>query len=768
MKKFGFIIIFLLVVFGFFYQVFLQGKLPIPADTIVGLYHPYRDFYTKKYPRGIPFKNFLITDPVRQQFPWRSLSIDIEKKLQLPLWNPYTFAGTPLLGNMQSAPFYPFNLLFFILPFPQAWTILIVIEPLLAGVFLYWYLQNLHLHKYACFLGAITFSFCGFFTAWLEWNTILHVALWLPLLLLAKDHLIKKLSFLWIVIFLIAECFAIFAGHAQTYLYFFLISNLYLFVRLWKKNSRHKTFSHALKLIGKQYIPFLILGIGVFAITFVQWFPAIRFIIESAREVDQIIWGQPGWFIPWQHLIQFIAPDIFGNPTTLNYWGVWNYGEFIGYVGIVSLLMAFFALFFRHDKKTLFFGTLFFLSLLFSLPTPFAEAPYILKIPLISTSQPTRLLFVTDFSLAILAALGFDLYMKNKKGILYPAIFLGLIFVGLWIIILFGNNLKIITTENLLIAKRNLIFPFILFIGVCVLIISSLFLKRKPVQIICILLLLGISIFDLLRFSWKFTSFSDKNYLFPQTKIILYLQQHIGAQRFMTTDSRILPPNFSTVYKLQSVDGYDPLYLRRYGELIAASERNKPNISPPFGFNRIVTPHNYNSKIINLLGVKYVLSLSDVRASHLTKVFQEGETRLYENKNALPKAFFVDAVVTSYEKGDVIKRMFDDTFDPRKIAIIEVPPNSGEMDNAQINRGTVKILKYSENEIIIQTENSHDGFLVLTDSYYPIWKAYTAREGSSDMIQLKIYRTDFHFRGVYIPAGLRRVVFYNEFDQLLK
>src|SRR5690349_18352149 len=102
----------------FFKDLFLKSQLPIPADTIVGLYNPFRDLYTKDYPRGIPFKNFLITDPVRQQYPWKNLAISAEKMVNLPLWNPYNFSGTPLLANLQSGPFYPLNLLFFLLSFP--------------------------------------------------------------------------------------------------------------------------------------------------------------------------------------------------------------------------------------------------------------------------------------------------------------------------------------------------------------------------------------------------------------------------------------------------------------------------------------------------------------------------------------------------------------------------------------------------------------------------------------------------------------------------
>ena len=169
----------------FFWQFLFKGLLPIPTDTIVGLYHPYRDLYAKEYPNGIPFKNFLITDPVRQQYPWRNLSINSLRNLEMPSWNLYSFAGTPNIANFQSAVFYPLNILFLILPFHLSWSILILLQPLLAGIFMYYYLKNLKLDSISSFFGGIVFAFGGFFTSWLEWGTILHTALWLPLILLS-------------------------------------------------------------------------------------------------------------------------------------------------------------------------------------------------------------------------------------------------------------------------------------------------------------------------------------------------------------------------------------------------------------------------------------------------------------------------------------------------------------------------------------------------------------------------------------------------------
>ncbi len=732
----------------FFWQFIVRGLLPIPSDTIIGLYHPFRDLYAKDYPRGIPFKNFLITDPVRQQYPWKELAISLEKKFQLPLWNPYNFSGTPLLANFQSASFYPLNILFFIMPFVAAWSFIIFLGPLLGGIFLFLYLDNLKLGKLASVLGAVTFSFSGFFIAWMEWGTITHTALWLPLILLSIDKIFfnfqgnsklkVKNSKLWYFIFIFSLISSFFAGHLQIFFYLFVFSWIYFLAR-WLQYGRKINI----------LVLYLILNTLYLILTVIQWAPTLQLILLSARDIDQIRWGEGGWFIPFQHLIQFVAPDFFGNPTTLNYWGVWNYGEFVGYVGIITLILALLAMFFRKDKKTLFFGTMLFLSLIFSLPTFFAKIPYYLNIPLISTSQPTRLLFVIDFCLAVLTALGFDyiLKVKKKNTILYPLIFISIVFAGLWIFI---------SKEHLMVAKNNLILPTLLLISSWVLFIVWLLIrdKKRPVLIICVLVL-GIAVFDLLRFGWKFTPFTQKSYVFPETKAIAFLQKNLEEFRIMTEDSRILPSNFSTIYRIQSVDGYDPLYLRRYAELIAASERGKPDISTPLGFNRIITPNIYASKIIDLLGVKYVLSLSELNSFKLKKVFQEGETRIFENKNVLPRVFFVPKITYAKDNKEAISLMFDDSFIPNDTAIVELTQGGVSVPPLRWKIGEAEIAQYSENKIVINTKNIGNGFLVLTDSYYPTWHA------TVDGDETKIYRTDYNFRGIIVPAGKHTIEFHN-------
>ncbi|MEK7166401.1 MAG: YfhO family protein [Patescibacteria group bacterium] len=748
-NKYLFLFGFCIIVF--FHPFWLTGKLPIPADALVGLYHPWRDAFFTQFPNGVPYKNPLITDPFRQQYSYRILAIEELKKGQLPNWNPYSFSGTPLLSNIQSAVWYPLNILFWIFPNEIAWSILVFLQPLLAGVFLYAYLRNLGLGERACYLGAITFAFSGFMVSWLEWNTIGHTALWLPLILLAKDKLIVQFRFKWAAILVLAESSMILAGHLQTAIYVLLISTVYLWVRIWLHHEGNPRTT-----LKKSLLFFVTAGITL-VITSIQWIPTLHFILSSARQFDLSDWHRPDWFIPWSHLVQFIAPDFFGNPATGNYYGIWNYGEFIGYVALFPLLMAIFAILARRDRKTIFYVCFLALSVLLAVPNFISQLPYVLKIPLLSTLQPSRILILIDFCLSVLAALGLDYIVKpekeREKRMVRILVFGFLTISILWLLVIFGSTIGLAKDLlNVQIAGRNLALPTVLFVlsAFGMLGLSRFALKKIILTRIFIIILLSTTLFDFYRFFHKFTPFTDRKLLFPITSTIEFLQKNLGNYRFMTTDRRIMPPNVSVFYKLQSVDGYDPLYLKNYAEVVASWTRGMPDISPA-AFNRILTPENVSNFWPNLLGVKYILALTDDLIGYMPLVFREGETRIYENLTAYPRAFLVEKVSKLQTPEKVIQAMYENQL---QLDIHAYTTENIETDTRPLTpHETVTILRYEPNYVSIDVYSEFQRVLVLTDIYYSRWQA------SIDNQDAEIFPVDLALRGILIPAGRHEVVF---------
>jgi len=743
-------IVFLVIIVGIFFKDYLiKNYISLPADTIIGMYHPWRDVVWDGFNNGVPFKNFLITDPVRQQYPWRELVIQSLKIGQKPLWNPYNFSGTPLLASFQSAVYYPLNIIFFIFDFINGWQILIMSQLFLTSLFMYFFLKNEKLSFLSAIFGSLIFTFSGFSLVWLEWGTIISTTLWLPLVLLATKKIInfnfvksKKIFLIfWSFILTFSFTASFLAGHLQVFFYLLFFWFLYAVYLILSSKYRIKS----ILILFFSLIIFLI-------IASIQWQPTLEFINLSARNIDQADWNKLGWFIPWQHLIQFFAPDYFGNPVTLNYWSVFNYAEFVGFIGIIPLVL-FFNIFKKISSKIIFYFSIAIISLSFALPTPWAKLPYILKLPLLSTSQPTRLLFIVDFCLAILAAIGLERFLQKKIS------WIAILLLGVVITVLSGFTfiasrglIPNFVIVNYQIALRNLFLPLVFFVIVLFILLINQLTKIKAKYLGVILILL--TIIDLFRFGWKFNPTVKKDWIFPTTKTIDFLKQDTEIFRVEAIDKEILPPNFAASYHLSTISGYDPIYLLRYGQLIAAEERGQPNINPPFGFNRIINPQQYNNQIVDLLNVKYVLSLSNLQSPKLSLVFTEGQTKTYLNKNYFPRVFLVNSAIKVSSDQEAIDKMFDSSINLKNTAIVY---DEIILDTSQLNKNeTTQINSYENNRVEINVSCDKTRLLILTDSFYPTWKA------TIDGKQEKIYLSDYNFRGVVCPPGKHSLIFENK------
>lgn len=688
----------------FFYPTISKGLLPVPADTLIGLYHPWRDQAATTNPVGVPFKNFLITDPIRQLIPWRKLVIDGWKKVSIPSWNPYNFSGATLRGNIQAGVWYPLNILFFFLPFSVAWALVIMVQPVLAALFLYVYLRNKQIPPWVSVFGGLVWAFCGFAIAWLTWGTILQTAVWLPLLLLAIDNS-------WPVLLVVSSVGALFAGHAQVALYILLFAGAYGF----RKFSRQLIAAAACAVV----------------ISSVQWVPMAQLVMHSSRLTDAGAWLKDGWFLPWQHLVQFVAPDFFGNPATLNYFGVWNYGEFVGYIGILPLMFALYAVITRRDRLTRFYAVAAGIIFLFLLPTPLAALPYRLHIPVLFSLQPTRLMVLVDFCFAVLAALGLDAYVrKSDNKIIFTILAVAILLGALWIYA---------TGANLEVSRHNLILPSILFgLSIGILLVR----KWKHIFLVCVI---SLTIFDLFRFGWKFTPFTPPEYFFPTTKAVAFLQSQHKPFRVMSLDNRIMPPNVGAYYGIESIEGYDPLYDARYEEFIAALNRREPNSTPPFGFNRIVTTPTIDSPLLPLLNVTYVLALEDVRSPDLELMYREGNTRIYFYTKALPRIYPTESVKVGNNRQDVMNLLYDKNFYPEKTAIVEEQiPN---IHAPIVSTDSIKIVSYEDSSLRATASLASDHFVIIANMFDKNWKA------TVDGKRTKIYRADYLFIGLLVPKG---------------
>jgi hypothetical protein len=723
---------FLLATFLFFWKVFLKGLVPIPADLIVGIYHPWRDHIWPGFPAGVPFKNGLLSDIVSIIYPWRIYAVKLMKAGQWPLWLPTALSGQPLLANFQSAVFYPLNFLFFLFSEVSAWTIYIILQPILASFFAFLFLREIKLSKLSSIFGALIFAFSGFNLVWLEYGIVGHSGLWLPLILWVTEKLAKKFNPWVFLIGVGAVGFSLLAGYPQVSLYVLGVASLYA---IFTKKKKRFVFL------------FLALGIGLAA---VQLIPGQELLKLSIRSEDITTTAFDQGFASPKHLLLFFFPDFFGNNSTQNFFGSLPYNESAGFIGLTGLTFALWAFFARKKSRFFKIGFLLSLLLLFRFPGQFLAK---LPLPGLKSASSGRLFFLVDFFLAVLASFGLEEFLKRKKlGSLKVVIALLILFyLSVWT----GILLQIRSAEsqvllNLEVTKRNLIFPTLSLLAASFLIFLSKFWPKKKNWLSFFLVCLAV--FELFRFGWKYLSFSRREWLYPETSLTSFLQKEAGLDRFVG----LIPQGMSIPYNLASPEGYEPLMIRDYALL--ANQINEPSFREPSPGSRWVKVHNFDSKLLDLLGTRFFLADQDwflgKRQGEMEIVFEFGRSRVFENRQSFPRAFLSHQYEVIKDKRETLQRLTDKFFNPREIVLLKEAPlekigtSPGEPETVTLKPNT-----YWQNQPVFEVDARSPGLLFFSDNFYPGWQAFV------DDRPAKLYQADLTFRAVPVPEGQHQVRF---------
>ena len=757
------ILIFIVVSLFFFFPIF-KGNIPFPGDLLVGNYSPYDSNIYQGYGPGAVPNKAQGPDVIRQLFPWKYSTIESFKSGQIPFWNPYNLSGNPLIANFQSGSFYPINLIFFIFNFMDAWTIFILLTPILAGIFLYAFLRELGLKIFSSIFSGIVFAFSSYMVVWMEYGNVGHTFLWLPLVLLILEKFIKRQRLIYIICLTIFLSIAFFAGYIQGYFYIVLVATVYFFAR-----------SFLLKKLSKDSIGFFVIGLVLsILLSAFQLFPTIELFKHSSRsgysidQIDKLL--NPVWY-----LITAIVPNFFGHPAARNSWFYGTYIERVSYFGIIPFIFSIYALFnIKKRKELIIFGGLFLSSLFLATNLFFNKFIYLIPLPFISTIVPTRILSIFVFCGSILAGFGLEFFLERigRKKILAIIFAVLGITTLLWIFVFLAPLIlaSSIWISNLSVVKRNLVLPtlFLLFF-LSIVFIHFKFKNTKNIVLISIFL---ITFIDLFYFFHKITPFSPREYVYPQTEVLQYLKNNGSINRFWGYGEGSLENNFSTYEKIYSTSGYEPLHIKRYGELISASKDGKiasylsgsdANIDSGYGAVSLMD-NKYRKRLLDLLGVRYVLNknrflggnyLPDYSVfpkENFKLVWQKSPWQIYENMNALPRVFLASDYVIENDKNKIIKMIYDKNFNLMDKLILE-EDISPKTIFAKDSNTKVEIETYLPNKVVLKTNASENMLLFLSDNYYPGWKV------SIDGGNGKIYRADYSFRAVPISKGKHEVIF---------
>lgn len=182
----------------------------------------------------------------------------------------------------------------------------------------------------------------------------------------------------------------------------------------------------------------------------------------------------------------------------------------------------------------------------------------------------------------------------------------------------------------------------------------------------------------------------------------------------------------------------------------------------------LVAPTHISGAIIEAAGAVDIraLTLRDERANVFQQTTPDGWQRilssdieLYENINALPRAwvvvnaqFVVDDIYGTEAALDIMR---DAAFDPAQSVVLAETPRETIPQTTGLSSlsSSVQIIHYSDERIEIAVESDGQGYLLLSDAWYPGWRATI---NGSDT---PVLRANVMFRAVTIPAGQSIVVF---------
>lgn len=695
---------------GFFWQLLFAQDVWMPAGggDLAGFLYPTYSFTQTWITRGV-----------------------------LPLWNPYIFGGTPFVGDIQTALFYPPNLLTYFLANPLTYRdleYLAVLHFYIAGAGMYALLRyaplradGQPLNRFACLAGALAFEFSDLFITHFGNLNLIATASWLPLIFLffmralhtqnsasaasLREILTEKsaLAFaLWSGIFL---ALAFFAGHIQPFLFIVLALGLYGGFVIFTQRAQWKRVA---LLFGIT----LAIAVGLSVVTLLPALELTRLSMRSAYTYQDAA----QYSLPPLELVGIFVPGFFGRSPE-NAWGPWSRVE-VGYLGIFPLILAAFALLLRRNPKTIFFALLALIGLILALGGYAILHGWLFQfVPGFGQIRaPARFVFLFDFGLAVLAAIGFDALVSPMHDALRHTL-RRVVKYSAWIafvvasvsgalalgILILGQGQDPALFQRIANAANALgFFILLLAFSIALLLVWTRQWLSARVWSLLALALIAFDLFSLGAYVDVGTS--DPTLGYQRADVLAFLKTNTGLARI---DSRtdvegLWRPDTGLLHGLQDVYGDNPLVLNdfnTYWENLGGRDR----------------------AAYQLLNVKFVLTRrgTPMPANFVKVLDGGGGITVYENRTAAPRAWLA-------------------TNAPRTADGIDVAnlPRDGE---------GVTITGYGPNEVVAQVNAANAGYLILSEVFVPGWRAFV------DEQEVGIVRANNLLRAIPLSQGQSQV-----------
>lgn len=731
---------------------------------------------------GVILSHPVFLDMTHQFYPWRLFGFNLLRRGEIPLWNPYLFCGTPFVANWHSAIFYPFNLIFLIMPVHLALNWSIAFHFFLAGALTYAYVRYLLGDRLSALLSALAFTFSGAYIIQIFPGHVFNPLPWLPLSFLLAERAVREKRMRCYVLGGIILALQVLAGHPQYMLYCFGALLLYFLFRGGCACYDEKGIGPA----GRIAAGIALLIVAGFCLSAVQLLPSLEYARFSSRALLKGPASVRELSLPPENLFTLVVPGFWGDMQGARYWGRWLFWETCLYVGIAPLLLAVVGACVARRRHAYFFAVLAVVSLLLALGaySPLFEFLYY-HVPGFNLFRgQAKFIALTAFSLSVLAGYGLGVVKsysrsgENRLGRIAVVILTAAGVVLLICLILsagggehspfwqqllryreargFEGTPPLSLAEGAMahnayrVTVRGIAAAGILMglTGAALLAVARGALPSRATGI----LFVAVALADLWYFGARYI----------MTSPLAVCSWPPGLSQFLKTDRsifRICTPNIAIPGATQNmndaisaIDGYETVNVGAYKEYVDFSQGRSSAQRLDFAIQS-VTP------MLEALNLKYVILPAEerfLRGGYRLRL-NDGRECVYERDAVSPRAYVAHEMKIVPDSEEMLRELAGGDCAERGVVFLGADPGMllPAMGKAR-QPSAATIIADEPRAVTITAKLSRPGFLVLSDVYYPGWKAYAGGR------ERRIYRANHAFRAVYLEEGDHTVRFIYE------
>jgi len=684
---------------------------------------------------------------------------------EFPLWNPYTLFGQPFMANPQTAVMYGLSYIYGLIPFSRGITAYVLVHLLIASTGMYWFSRELGMGRAGAALTGIIFAFGGWMVKMWEFASVIGTVAWTPLLLALTQRALRGKVFGLLLGGSAILATQVFAGHPMMVAFTVLAAGWLVVSGMIFPGGERKQARRALGALVAACAFAVLLSL-------IQLIPTVELASRSPRVLTpHHLASATSFALHPAELGNFLIPYLFGFPE-------W---QKCFYIGLLPVMLAVFGLLSSKaavSEKGPLSRMLLFASGLIIMGSILALGGHTPVYPLLCRAikpfwslfhWPGHFMFFAYLGTGLIAGMGLDALLsghsRRPRAICLIAGSLALGALVLYArpqiidVLRSSYRVEVLALRNPRISPAH--FPaksiaggFLLASVLCGAALLVAGLARIP-RSLRVALLLGATVVELLLFGSRQVFFSPVDVYARKPLIASRLEEN--GELFRLAAHPVLEPLGDLLYGSHSVEDFsfaaetiraDTGLL--FGTFRTYGWRGLASREALGVFARLSSAEldsRARSALFELCGVKYLINL------------EEDDTGLRAPlavaSSYLPRAFFVPRARWFRDPGEVLQVLLSPDFDPQRVVLLlgrrERTP-AGEQPSPS-EKAWVGDISYTSNTVRLRCKADAPGYVFLSDSYYPGWRAYVNGEAAD------VVHANYAFRAVRVLAGESEIAF---------